>query len=144
MRVTHYTDYALRVLIYLALNEERRCTIPEVADAYGISRNHLMKVTGGLVTGGFIRTQRGKAGGVMLAKPAREINLGTVVRHMEGPLRPVECFRARENRCVITRACELAGIFAEACDVFLATFDRYTLADLVGQRERLLQALVVH
>ena len=143
MQLTYYTDYSLRVLMYLALQPRRRVSISEIAERYDISRNHLMKVVHNLSRGGFIKSHRGKGGGVELARAAAKINLGEVVRYTEGPLRPVECFDAERNRCVITNACGLARVLKEACDSFLATLDGYTLAELVRQRERLTQRLAL-
>jgi Rrf2 family nitric oxide-sensitive transcriptional repressor len=141
MELTFYTDYSLRALIYLGVQRGRRCQISDIADAYGISRNHLTKVVHGLARAGFIHSYRGKGGGITLAREAREINIGAVVRYTEGPLEPVECFRGSDNRCVITGACGLAGVVGEACENFLATFDRYTLADLIAQQRRLARLL---
>lgn len=137
MQLKFYTDYSLRVLIYLALRQGRTVNISEVAEHYGISRNHLVKVVHNLARGGFVRSRRGKGGGIELAREPADINVGSVVRYAEGPLRPAECFDAKQNRCVITGACGLAAVLQEACDSFLATLDRYTLADLVRQRTRL-------
>jgi Rrf2 family transcriptional regulator, nitric oxide-sensitive transcriptional repressor len=140
MELTSYTDYALRVLIYAAIRHERLCLISEIAEHYAISRNHLMKVVNGLARGGFVRTFRGKGGGLTLARPPEEIKLGAVVRYMEGPFRPVECFRAG-NECVITGPCTLPPILQEAFRSFVATLDRYTLADLVKGPTRLARRL---
>jgi Rrf2 family transcriptional regulator, nitric oxide-sensitive transcriptional repressor len=137
MELTYYTDYSLRTLMYLAVRKDRRCTVSEIASAYGISRNHLVKVVHGLSRGGFIRSFRGKGGGILLARAAKAINVGKVVRYTEGPLRLVECFRGRENRCPITPACGLIGALREASDSFLRVLDRYTLADLTTSRARL-------
>ena len=92
MQLTRYSDYSLRTLIYLGLNRDRRCTIREIADAYGISENHLMKLVHQLGREGFVRTTRGKKGGLELAMPAREISVGAVFRAMEGNFHLVECF----------------------------------------------------
>ncbi len=140
MQLKVYTDYSLRVLIYLALRRGRTVNISEIAEHYGISRNHLVKVVHALARGGFIRSRRGKGGGIEVAREAADINVGSVVRYAEGPLRPAECFGV-ENRCVISGACGLAAVLQEACDSFLATLDRYTLADLVSQRTRLSRML---
>jgi Rrf2 family nitric oxide-sensitive transcriptional repressor len=143
MELTFYTDYSLRVLIYLAVQGDRRRQISDIADAYGISRNHLTKVVHGLARAGFIHSYRGKGGGITLAREAREINIGAVVRYTEGALKPVECFRSSDNRCVITGACGLAGVVGEACESFLATFDHYTLADLIAKQRQLARLLDV-
>jgi Rrf2 family nitric oxide-sensitive transcriptional repressor len=143
MELTFHTDYALRVLIYLGLRRDRLCQIAEIADHYAISRNHLVKVVHHLARGGFVATFRGKGGGVMLARDPAAIAVGAVVRHTEGPVRLVECFRGDANECVITRGCSLAGILREASDSFLATLDRYTLADLLTNRRRLMRLLAL-
>jgi Rrf2 family nitric oxide-sensitive transcriptional repressor len=137
VQLTYYTDYSLRVLMYLAIAPDRMVNISEIAERYGISRNHLVKVVHNLARGGFIRSYRGKGGGIELARDPAEINIGDVVRYTEGPPKPVECFDAERNRCVIANACGLAEIIAEACANFFATLDRYTLADLVKKRARL-------
>ena len=141
MQLTYYTDYSLRVLMYLAVNCDRMVNISEIADRYGVSRNHLVKVVHNLARGRFIKSYRGKGGGIELARAAAEINIGDVVRYTEGPSKPVECFDAERNRCVIANACGLAEVIAEACDSFFATLDRYTLADLLKRRHRLTKIL---
>jgi Rrf2 family transcriptional regulator, nitric oxide-sensitive transcriptional repressor len=141
VQLTYYTDYSLRVLMYLAIQRNRMVNISEIAERYGISRNHLVKVVHNLARGGFIKSYRGKGGGIELARDPHQINIGEVVRYTEGPLKPVECFDVERNRCVIANACGLAPVIAEACDRFFATLDRYTLSDLVKRRERLSRAL---
>jgi Rrf2 family transcriptional regulator, nitric oxide-sensitive transcriptional repressor len=141
VELTYYTDYALRVLIYAGLSGERLCLISEIAEHYGISRNHLMKVVHGLARGGFIQTHRGKGGGLTLARPPEEISLGAVVRHMEGPFRPVECFRT-DNLCVITGPCCLPGILEDAFQAFIEVLDAHTLGDLLKHRRQLAKRLV--
>jgi Rrf2 family transcriptional regulator, nitric oxide-sensitive transcriptional repressor len=141
MQLTYYTDYSLRVLMYLAVQRERMVNISEIAERYGISRNHLVKVVHNLARGGFIKSYRGKGGGIELARDPAQINIGDVVRYTEGPPKPVECFDVERNRCVITNACGLAEVIAEACDNFFATLDRYTLADLLKRRARLANIL---
>ena len=141
MQLTYYTDYSLRVLMYLAVNHDRMVNISEIADRYGVSRNHLVKVVHNLARGGFIKSYRGKGGGIELAREPAEINIGEVVRYTEGPPKPVECFDAERNRCVIANVCGLAEVIAGACDSFFATLDRYTLADLLKRRLRLAKIL---
>ena len=134
MQLTKYSDYSLRALIYLGLNEHRRCTIREISGAYGISENHLMKLIHQLGQEGFITTTRGKNGGLQLARPADEINLGEVFRATEGNFNLVECFAGREgNTCPIAGPCLLTGILEEALQAFLEVLDRHTLADLLTQ-----------
>lgn len=141
MQLTYYTDYSLRVLMYLAVNGGRMVNISEIAERYKISRNHLVKVVHNLARGGFVKSYRGKGGGIELGRDPAKINIGEVVRYTEGPLKPVECFDAERNRCVIANACGLAEVIGEACDSFFATLDQYTLADLVKRRARLAKIL---
>lgn len=141
MQLTYHTDYSLRVLMYLAIQPDRLVNIREIAERYDISRNHLVKVVHNLARAGFIKSYRGKGGGIELARKAEHINIGQVVRYTEGPLRPVECFDSERNRCVITAVCDLAPLLQEACDSFLATLDKYSLAALVVERKKLGRAL---
>lgn len=131
MRLTRYTDYSFRVLIYLAVRPDGFGTVQDVAEAYGISRNHLMKVVQELNRRGYVETIRGKGGGMRLCRPAADIGIGQVVRDMESDLVLVECF-GPGNRCVITPECTLKNVLADALGSFLAVLDRYTLADLVA------------
>jgi len=135
MRLTVYTDYSLRVLMYVALHPERRPTIGEVAASYGISKNHVMKVVYQLGLAGYVETVRGQSGGMRLAKPPQDIILGEVVRRTEPDLALVPCFAAAEAACVITPACKLRHVLHEARAAFLAVLDDYSLADLVENRE---------
>jgi Rrf2 family nitric oxide-sensitive transcriptional repressor len=128
MRLATFTDYTLRTLIYLALRPDKLVTIGEIAGAYQISSNHLMKVVHQLALSGDVVTARGQRGGLRLAHPAQEINVGTVVRRSEPTFEMMPCF---EGDCVIKPECALIGAVNEALGAFLATFDRYTLADLV-------------
>lgn len=130
MRLTAMTDYAMRLLMYVAHHPERLCTIAEIAGAYGVSEAHLMKVTHQLGMAGFIETVRGKGGGMRLATRPAAINLGDVVRAIEPDFTIVECFGSG-NRCVLTRYCRLAGVLGGALEQFLGHMDQYTLADLV-------------
>jgi len=141
MQLTSYTDYSLRVLMYLAVNRERLVNIAEIAERYGISHNHLVKVVHNLGRGGFIKSYRGKGGGIELARDPAKINVGEVVRYTEGPPKPVECFDAEHGRCLISGACGLAEVIREACDNFFITLDRYSLADVVKRRPRLARIL---
>ena len=119
MRLTAYTDYGLRLLMYVAMKADELATIQEVADAYGISKNHLMKVAYDLGQHGFIETVRGRGGGLRLARPAARIGLGDVVRCMEGDFTMVECFAPGADGCRITRACRLKGVLGEALKAYL-------------------------
>lgn len=142
MRLTAYTDYSLRVLIYLALRPDELVTIAAIARAYRISEHHLMKVVHQLGVAGYIETVRGHGGGMRLAKKPAEIIIGDVVRHTEPDLGLVECFRAPHS-CTIESACALSGILGKALDAFLEVLDGHTLADLVGRRAPLANLLNV-
>lgn len=134
LHLTLYTDYSLRLLMYLAaLGEEERVTISAVADAYGIARNHLTKVAHQLSLAGFIKTARGKGGGLALARSAAQVTLGDVVRCTEPDLALVPCFEPIRAFCPIVPGCGLRSALDEARRAFLAVLDRYTLADLIGQ-----------
>lgn len=137
MRLTVYTDYSLRVLMYVALHPERRPTIAEVAASYGISKNHIMKVVHQLGLGGYLETVRGQSGGMRLAREPKTIILGEVVRRTEPDLALVPCFDPINAACVITPACKLRRALQQAQSAFLAVLDDYTLADLVENREAL-------
>ncbi|ACB25618.1 Rrf2 family nitric oxide-sensitive transcriptional repressor [Methylobacterium sp. PvP062] len=130
MRLTRYTDYALRTLIYVGLHEPEQSSIAAIARAYGISENHLTKVVHQLGRLGLIRTIRGRGGGLRLAMPPGEIVVGAVVRQTEDDLALVECFGG--GACAITAPCRLRRVLGEALAAFLAVLDRYTLADLLG------------
>jgi Rrf2 family nitric oxide-sensitive transcriptional repressor len=134
MRLTRYTDYAMRVLLYLGAQPEKVCSISEIARAYGISQNHLMKVAHDLGKAGYIEGVRGRSGGIRLAKPADEINVGDVVRQTEEGFELVEC-----STCVIAPACGLTGVLDEALAAFMAVLDHYTLADLLKKRSKLMR-----
>lgn len=142
MQLTRYSDYSLRVLIYLAVRPRQLATIDEIARAYGISRAHLMKVVHQLGRGGFLETVRGRGGGFQLARVPEEIGVGEVVRFTEGTLDLVECFDPATSRCRIEPACALQGVLKEGLDAFLETLDGYTLADLVSRRRRPLDRLL--
>jgi Rrf2 family transcriptional regulator, nitric oxide-sensitive transcriptional repressor len=131
MKLTLYTDYSLRVLIYLASKpKDELSTIKEIADAYQISKNHLMKVTYELGKMGIIETIRGRYGGIKLAKEPADINIGELVRKTEEDFELVECF-GKNNSCVITPVCGLKHALAKALNAYLSVLDGYTLADLV-------------
>lgn len=134
MRLTTFSDYALRVLMYAATAGERLITVEETARVYGISRAHLMKVVNILTRMGHLRAVRGRAGGFALARPPADINLGAVVRATEPDFALVECF-ATHNRCTITGRCRLPGVLNEALGAFLATLDGYSLADILLQAD---------
>lgn len=129
MRLTLYTDYSLRVLLYLARKPEQIVTITELADFYQVSRNHLVKVVHQLGIQGYIQTVRGKNGGMKLARPVEEIGIGEVVRKMEPDFALFECFNSDTDQCVITQSCRLKAMFFGARKEFLDSLDQYTLAD---------------
>lgn len=132
MRLTRYTDYAMRALLYVGARTDRLCQIGEIAHAYGISQNHLMKVVNDLVNAGYLEGVRGRQGGIRLARPASQINVGTVIRHTEGGFDLVDC-----GNCVIAPACGLTGALQKALAAFLAVLDGYSLADIMVEREML-------
>ncbi len=132
MKLTLFTDYSMRVLLHLAARPERLCSIAEVARAYDISQNHLMKVVNELARSGYVETVRGRFGGIRLGKAPEEINVGALVRHTEDGFDLVDC-----GSCVIAPACGLTGVLKEALSAFLGVLDRYTLADLMTKRENL-------
>ena len=141
MHLTTFTDYSLRVLIYVAAHGEGRATIGDVARAFGISGNHLTKVVHYLGKEGILANVRGRGGGLELAAPAREINIGDVVRRTERANGPVECFDAATNTCVLTSACGLRRMLAESMRAFYRVLDQYTLEDLVSDRAPLARIL---
>lgn len=130
MQLTLFTDYCFRVLIYLAQQPQRRVTVTELSEYYGISRHHLVKVVHWLGRHGYVATSRGKQGGLCLARPAGDINIGQVARATEPGFDLVECFDAATNTCRILPQCGLAGVLMRGARAFLAELDRYTLADL--------------
>ena len=142
MKLTSFSDYTLRVLMFLALERGRLVTIPEIASAYAISENHLTKVVHQLVRQGVVESVRGKGGGIRLARLPEEIRLGEIVRASEGAAPIVECLSDESGACRIVPACRLAGILVEAFAALYATLDRYTLADLVSEHGQLREILV--
>lgn len=134
MRMTLHTDYALRTLIYLATRPDGQCTVNDVAEAYQLSRNHLLKVAQTLRDLGFVETTRGRTGGIRLARPSGEIVLGALVRATEEEFSLAECMQAQGRPCAISPACHLKGVLHEALAAFLAVLDRYTLADIAMDR----------
>jgi len=129
MRLTRYTDYAMRVLLYLGARPDRLCSIAEVSRAYGVSQNHLMKVVNDLSNAGFVATVRGRYGGIRLGMKPSEINVGALVRHTEEGFELVDC-----GSCVIAPACGLTVALSEALTAFMAVLDGYTLEDLLAKR----------
>ena len=142
MKLTRFTDYSLRVLMHLGLQENGRVTIREISQSYGISRNHLMKVVSLLTRMGYLDARRGPGGGIALARPASEICLADVVIDMEDDLNIVECF-SNDGLCVISPICELKGILDLALCAYLDALRDYTLADLLKPKKRLCRMLNV-
>lgn len=129
MRLTRYTDYAMRVLLYLGARPERLCSIAEISAAYRISQNHLMKVVNDLSRAGYVASVRGRSGGIRLGAAPEEIRIGTVVRHTEDGFDLVDC-----ASCLIAPACGLPSVLGEALRAFMDVLDRYSLADLLDRR----------
>lgn len=142
MRLTTFTDYSMRVLIYLALKADNSATIAEIAESYGISKNHLMKVVQELSQRGYLVAMRGKHGGLRLEADPAGINIGELVRAMENDLALAECF-GPNNHCVLTPACSLQYMLSDALEAFFTVLDAYTLQDLVpGRRQEKLVELL--
>lgn len=131
MRLSVQTDFALRTLMYLAVNDGHH-SIADIADGYGISKNHLMKVAQRLAAEGFVTSVRGRGGGLALNGKPEAINIGAVVRNMEDCSTFVECFDPLKNTCVVTPSCGLRGILAGGVESFMKHLDGFTLADLIG------------
>jgi Rrf2 family transcriptional regulator, nitric oxide-sensitive transcriptional repressor len=136
MRLTKYTDYSIRVLIHVGTSDEELGSIREIAQRFEISQDHLKKVVQDLAAAGFIETVRGRNGGIRLARPAKDINLGSVLRHTEGLNALIEC-----AGCPVSPACGLPPVLAEASAAFAAVFDKYTVADLVRRKPELRRLL---
>jgi len=139
MRLTRFSDYAVRVMLYLATHNDRLCSIGEIAAAYDISQNHLMKVVSDLAASGYIQSLRGRTGGIRLARPPAEINIGKLIRHTEGQIDLVGC-----TDCKLEGACGLPDPLEQALEAFFAVLERFSLADVMGQGggARLLQRFV--
>ena len=140
MQITHRTDYGLRVMIFVAAKGESPSTIAEIAEAYGISRSHLMKIVQELSTRGYLDATRGKNGGIRIGRPADQIRIGDIVRDLEPDFGLVECFRSG-NECIITPACPLKAALTKALSAFLDTLNEYTVADMASHKPRLAKLL---
>lgn len=143
MKLTTFTDYSLRVLMYLAAAPGRRVTVAEISQAFGISQHHLVKVVHQLGRQGWVDTVRGKGGGLLLARAPEHINIGRVVRDTEGPALPAECFAADGGQCAIDGCCRLKAALNQAVKAFYAVLDGYTLADLTRNRHQLGKVLLL-
>ncbi|MHB9879061.1 Rrf2 family transcriptional regulator [Pacificimonas sp. ICDLI1SI03] len=141
MQLSVYSDYALRLLMQLALCPDRLVTIQEVADSYGISKNHLMKVAHRLGVKDHIETVRGRNGGLRLARPPSRINVGGIIRDTEDNLALVECFDSARNTCVISPSCRLKHVLNDAMEAFFQVLDEYTIADLTQNAAELTDLL---
>ena len=135
MRLSVHTDYALRTLMFLACSDSHH-PISEISRKYGISSNHLMKVSQRLAAGGYVESVLGRSGGLKLTRPPDQINLGEIVRDLEDTLNFVECFNPETNNCVVTPVCGLRNVLADGVELFLAHLDQFTIADIVGDREK--------
>lgn len=142
MRLTLQTDYALRMLMYLALRRGQPCRVTDVALNYGISHNHLLKVALRLGRLGYVTTLRGRTGGIALARRPEDVNLGDVVRSMEDGFALTECMRDG-GRCTISPACRLKHVASKALEAFLTIFDSCTLADIAGNSSELAELLEI-
>lgn len=141
MRLTIYTDFSLRLLTYLATHRDRVCTVKEIADAYDISRHHLLKVANQLGNNGIVEATRGNGGGLRLAKPPHKINIGAIVRLTEPDFNLVSCFDASSGGCRIESVCILQRALHEATTAFLKVLDRYSLTDLMVHKASLVEIL---
>jgi len=141
MRLTIFTDYSLRVLIYLGAhqNDERLATIGDIAAAYRISGNHLMKVVHHLAKEGYVETTRGKGGGMRLARAPEQINIGKLVRGTEEDFALVECLQPRNRNCPIIPVCVLPSVLERALGAFFRELDRHTLAELLRPQAKLVK-----
>ncbi|MCB1490878.1 MAG: Rrf2 family transcriptional regulator [Rhodobiaceae bacterium] len=137
MHLSKFTDYALRVCLYLGAHQDRRVPISEIARAHDLSQSNLMKVVNQLVDGGYLKSTRGRAGGVELSRPAAEIRVGDIARYMEGDSKLVDC-----STCILRGACGLVRALAEAKNAFYQSLDRFSLADAVLAHPRTLSLLL--
>jgi len=142
MRLTLHTDYTLRVLIHVGVADGKLITISDIADTFDISKQHLMKVVNDLSQKGYLDTVRGRGGGIRLARPPRDINIGKVVRETEEELNVIGCLGQR-GYCRIERVCLLRGVLRDAIQAFLAVLDGYTLADLIKPKNALASLLLL-
>jgi Rrf2 family transcriptional regulator, nitric oxide-sensitive transcriptional repressor len=144
VQLTLHAEYALRVLLYLGSQPQRVVSTTEISSAYGISKNHLVRVMQTLSEEGYLHLVPGRSGGARLAKEPQSIRLGDVVRHAEHTLRLAECFDRKTNNCVITPVCSLRPVLKEALSAFLSTLNAYTLADLLagGAQEKIAETFV--
>ena len=133
MQLTQFTDYSLRVLMYLAVHRKSLCTVKEIATHYGISQNHLVKVVHNLSVLEYIKTTKGKGGGICLLKAADKINLRDLITKLEPNLKLVECFDKKTNNCRIIDTCKLKHVLHESLQAFTDTLNKYTIADITRE-----------
>ena len=141
MQLTVFTDYGLRSLMFLAAQPDRLCSVREIADHYGISRNHLVKVVHRLAQLGYITSSKGKGGGIKLACDAGKLKLGELVRRLEPNMQIVECFDPKTNTCKVISACRLKHFLHDANKAFLDALNQHSLADAVRDRSLFLNKL---
>lgn len=144
MQLSAYSDYSIRVLMQAALRSPERVTVNEVADTFGISRHHLTKVVHDLGRSGYLKTQRGVGGGFTLGRPSEKIRLGDIVRLGEETEAVIDCLNGGKNRCRLYPSCRLKKVLDEAGAAFFAVLDRYSLADVVKQPDRMRALLGLH
>jgi Rrf2 family transcriptional regulator, nitric oxide-sensitive transcriptional repressor len=142
MKLTQYSDLGLRLMMYLALRKGESVTIQEVSDRFGVSKNHMVKISHQLTQSGLIESTRGRNGGVRLSRPPESINIEQALRATEDNFDLVECFNALQNRCVISDVCRLSGVFDTALTAFFKVLQAISLADLVKNRKALDGALL--
>jgi len=136
MQLTKFTDYALRVLLFLAQNQDKRVTIDDLANHYHVSRNHLMKIVHSLSVAGFIRSSRGRNGGLNLGIPANNITVADVILHTEKNMDLVECFEIHSN-CMLESDCVLRHVLHRAQDSFMEVLSLFSLTDIIERQNRL-------
>jgi Rrf2 family nitric oxide-sensitive transcriptional repressor len=143
MKLTNFTDYSLRTLIYLASSDKELCTAREISECFNISWNHTVRVVHGLSKNGYVIGKKGKGGGITLAKNINEIIIGKVVRDVETNFNIVECLEPKNNNCIISPACILKNVILNARQAFLNELDKYTLLDIVKNKAAL-KRLIKH
>ena len=139
MQLTLFSDYSLRILLYLTMHPGRRVALPEISTAYGISQNHLVKVVQRLIEEGWVESARGRGGGLQLARKPAEINVASVVRRTEPHLNLVECFSEQSNTCPIDSACGLKKVLWRAQEAFFKELEQHTLADFAPRAPALIK-----
>lgn len=135
MQLTIFTDYALRSLMYLAGHPDQLCNVKEIAEHYGISRHHLVKVVHRLGQLDYIVSTKGKGGGIRLARAPEDLKLGDLVKALEPHMDLVECFDRERNGCRISMNCQLKHYLWDAAQAFINSLNRYTLADTIKNKD---------